>query len=340
MGKLYNLARMTTATTGTGTITLGSAVSGFLTFATAGVANGEVVSYAIEDGANREVGTGTYTSSGTTLSRTVITSTNSNAAISLSGSAQVFITPNADDLSQGMFSSGDVKPTARRTAPSGWLLCDASAVSRTTYAALFNVIVPSLGTFTVTIASPGVFTLTSHALVVGDRVYLTTTGALPTGLSANTIYYVVSVPTANTFTVSATEGGTAINTSGSQSGTHTIYWCPYGLGDGSTTFNVPDLRGRTPVGSSGSSGPAAVRALGQNDGVTVGNRRPQHRHTPHTHGIPTAYVYNGDGSSNIIGGRTPTTWTNTSNSADGGSGNANDSLDAPAYLTVNWLIKT
>lgn len=98
MPKLYNIARMTTATTGTGTITLGSAVSGYLTFAQAGVSNGDVVSYGIEDGTSREVGTGTYTSSGTTLSRTVLNSTNSGSAISLSGSAQVFITPLTVDV--------------------------------------------------------------------------------------------------------------------------------------------------------------------------------------------------------------------------------------------------
>jgi hypothetical protein len=98
MAKLYNLARMTSATTGTGTITLGSAVSGFLTFAAAGVADGDVVSYGIKDGANSEVGTGTYTASGTTLTRTVTKSTNSNAAISLSGSAEVYITLRAEDV--------------------------------------------------------------------------------------------------------------------------------------------------------------------------------------------------------------------------------------------------
>lgn len=98
MSKLYNLARMTTATAGTGTITLGAAVSGYLTFALAGVANLDVVSYGIKDGANSEVGTGTYTSAGTTLTRSVTKSTNSNAAISLSGAAEVFITPRAEDL--------------------------------------------------------------------------------------------------------------------------------------------------------------------------------------------------------------------------------------------------
>jgi hypothetical protein len=90
--KLYNLARVSTSTTGTGAITLGSAVTGFLTFAASGVSDGEVVYYGIRDGVSSEVGYGTYTSSGTTLTRTVLKSTNSDNAISLSGSAEVFIT--------------------------------------------------------------------------------------------------------------------------------------------------------------------------------------------------------------------------------------------------------
>ena len=99
MAKLYNLARMTTATTGTGTITLGSAVSSYLSFADAGVQNSDTVTYAISDGTNREIGRGVYTSSGTTLTRAqILESTNGGSAINLSGSAEVFITAAAEDI--------------------------------------------------------------------------------------------------------------------------------------------------------------------------------------------------------------------------------------------------
>lgn len=68
-----------------------------------------------------------------------------------------------------------------------------------------------------------VFTRTNHGLAVGDSVVFTTTGTLPTGLSANTVYYVRSVPSTSTFTVSATDGGAPIFPTGSQSGTHSFY---------------------------------------------------------------------------------------------------------------------
>ena len=97
---LVDLARMTTATTGTGTITLGSAVSGYLSFAGAGVSDGDTVTYGIIDGTSREVGRGIYTTAGTTLTRNVLSSTNSNNPITLSGGAHVFVTASADDLEQ------------------------------------------------------------------------------------------------------------------------------------------------------------------------------------------------------------------------------------------------
>jgi hypothetical protein len=78
-----------------------------------------------------------------------------------------------------------------------------------------------VSTFTVTIASPGVVTLTTHGLLGGEKVILQTTGALPTNLVVNTVYFVKYID-ANTFNLAATLGGANINTSGSQSGTHTL----------------------------------------------------------------------------------------------------------------------
>lgn len=103
--KLYDLAKMTTATTGTGTITLDAAASGFLSFAAAGVQSGETVRYGIRDGVHSEIGYGVYTASGTTLTRTVTSSTNSNTAINLSGSALVFICASAIDFTVAPISN-------------------------------------------------------------------------------------------------------------------------------------------------------------------------------------------------------------------------------------------
>lgn len=92
-----NRAQVTTATTGTGTITLGAAVVGFQTFGAAGLVTGNVVSYTIEDGNAWEVGTGTYNSTGPTLTRTLVASS-TGALLNLSGSARVYVIMSAADM--------------------------------------------------------------------------------------------------------------------------------------------------------------------------------------------------------------------------------------------------
>ncbi len=97
---LHNICKVNCATVGTGTLTLGSAYPGFNTPANAGVVNTELVTYLIRDGAQSEVGLGTYTSSGTTLSRDVVhSSTNGGAKINCSGSNMtVALSLAAEDL--------------------------------------------------------------------------------------------------------------------------------------------------------------------------------------------------------------------------------------------------
>jgi hypothetical protein len=74
---------------------------------------------------------------------------------------------------------------------------------------------------TISIASPAVITQ-GNTYVAGQPIRFTTTGALPTGLSSNAVYYVSATGlTTSSFQISATSGGASVNTSGTQSGVQT-----------------------------------------------------------------------------------------------------------------------
>lgn len=112
MAKLYNRVAVATGTTGTGTVTLGSALSNaFCTFAEAGVQNLDVVTYLITEGTDFEIGRGTYTSAGTTLSRdTVLLSkiggTAGTTKMTLAGAAEVRIAAAAQDMQSDVAITG------------------------------------------------------------------------------------------------------------------------------------------------------------------------------------------------------------------------------------------
>lgn len=240
----------------------------------------------------------------------------------------------ATDLNNSVVPTGAIVQFSGISAPTDWLLCDGSAVSRTTYADLFAVLTSTLGTVTITIATPGVVSYTAHGLATGDGIYLTTTGALPTGLSQNTKYWVIKND-ANSFWLATSLdnalAGTKIATSGSQSGTHTATICPYGVGDGSTTFNLPNLKGAVAVGKNQSD--TEFAGLGQTGGekthVLTEAEMPAHTHalTFNNYGSPFTSIGYAGGAS---GG-------STENTTSKGSGTAHNNLQP--YLTINYIIK-
>lgn len=155
--------------------------------------------------------------------------------------------------------AGIVLPYAGSAAPSGWLLCDGSAVSRATYATLFSAI--------------------------------------------STVY---------------------------------------GSGDGSTTFNVPDLRGRVPGGKDNMGGSAAGRLTTAGsgvDGLTLGASGGAETHTltqaqmpAHTHSGGATILFGGTaGSTSYVGNGSATT-------GSAGSGGAHNNTQPT--LVTNYIIKT
>jgi len=233
--------------------------------------------------------------------------------------------------------------------PYGFLVRDGSAISRTDYSELFNTIVPLIGDFTLTIATPGVFTLNSHPFKTGDKIYMTTTGALPTGLSVNTIYYVIANDT-NTFWLATSLvnaiAGTKIATTGSQSGIHSMRSCPHGLGNGSTTFNLPPGAGRKPIGVDNSQ--TEFKTLG----VTGGSKTHTlttaelavHTHLQNSHTHSTWIENNASPGLQSAGGGwvTPgvgddSVGSTTATNQNAGSGDAHNNLDP--YFTTYFVIR-
>jgi microcystin-dependent protein len=143
--------------------------------------------------------------------------------------------PVASGPSAGV--TGTITAFAGIVPPSGWLACDGSAVSRTGFAALFGALsLPFTGTTHATTTVSGISTVVTALLQAGWPI------SGPTIPSGTTIASVSS----GTILLSAAATGTGVAES--------LVASPWGVGDGSTTFNVPDLRGRTIIGSGAGNG--------------------------------------------------------------------------------------
>jgi len=181
---LYNLAVMTVSgTPGTGTITLGSAatINGvtYLSFAAAGVPDGQPVYYSISDTGASEVGLGTYTASGTTLTRGAITSTNSNNAISASSAAIVRITPVTSQFREVLTAARTYYVRADGSDSNTGLVNSSGGAFLTIQKALNTVASIDMSTFQVTVSvQTGTYT--------GAIAFTNYLGTIPPILQGNT----------------------------------------------------------------------------------------------------------------------------------------------------------
>ena len=193
---------------------------------------------------------------------------------------------------ESVIPAGSIQAWSMPYAPTGWLKCNGVAVSRSTYPNLFNALVPALDTVTFTGTSNIVYsTPIANRLIgylsIGDPVFFTTTGTLPTGLTPNTIYYYygggannLNVATTRTNTLNGWTTSNLLTFSGTGTGTHTMYFAPYGIGDGSTTFNLPDLRDKTLVGFGVNDEFDAVNKKGgEKSHLLTSAEMPVHSHT-------------------------------------------------------------
>lgn len=140
------------------------------------------------------------------------------------------------------------------TPPGDWLESYGQSLLRATYPRLFSALNTIVGAATVTAASPAVFTQSTHGLLVGQPIFFRIVSGV-TGFTTNVTYYVATVPTANTYTITATRTinvitgaitpGASINTGG-VAGLAEAWTSPYEVAD-STHFYLPDYRGRVSV---------------------------------------------------------------------------------------------
>lgn len=209
-------------------------------------------------------------------------------------------------------------------APSGWLLCYGQDVSRSTYAALFAAInttfVSAVLNSTTTVSGLSGMSTATH---VGWGI---AGNGIPTGAVIN------SVTNATTVVISAAATLTT---------TTSVVISPYKFtgANNTTTFLVPDLRGRALFGKDDMGGTAASRVTSTSGivGTTLGIVGGDQRLQSHNHGVDVNNVSFGLGNSGVQGSNGVATWGGVNGTSAAGSGN---SQNMPPTLITNYIIKT
>lgn len=114
----------------------------------------------------------------------------------------------------------------------------------------------------------------------------------------------------------------------------------YGPGDGSSTFNLPDTKGRALYGQGTHSD---VATLGNNEGASVANRRAKHKHTVndpgHHHSITATKTYSGATAEGLDGSTGTYDTTTNQTGITVGPQTGSEPVDSGAYLVVRHIIK-
>ena len=230
---VYDRVQETTATTGTGSVTLGGAVAGYQSFAVVG--NGNTTFYCLVNGTQWEVGIGTYSTTGPTLARTtVLSNSNGNTSpITLSGGSQVFVT-YPSEKSVNLDSSGNV--SALGTIASGiWQGSTIQTVyggtGLTTFTAANNALYSTsssaltAGTLPVAAGGTGMTTATTNGVFYGNgtsahgvtgagttgQVLAATTSAAPSWSNISSLAITSVSGTTNQITASTTTGAVTLS---------------------------------------------------------------------------------------------------------------------------------
>lgn len=185
--------------------------------------------------------------------------------VTAGGAANMQLNGSTVDLSR-VVPAGAMFTWPTSTVPDGYFERDGTAKNMAVYEDLYDVLGNNYGLnagTTFTAAADDIITATAHGLVQDDIVEVTTSAAdLPAGLTIDTKYYVLFL-SVNTFSVSLTLGGAAVNIADAGTGTHRFH----------DEYLIPDSRGRFPRYWDHGAGidPDAASRTDRGDGTTGDN---------------------------------------------------------------------